>query len=213
MGVEGGDGAAGRGRLTADGSPCTIHSQIVRDPDRRFKPTPPESRARTAPTMAMHALPVLTFDDLAVGDEWESPSRTVTEADVVAFAGLSGDFNPIHVDHHAASLGAFGRPVAHGLLGLAISSGLTSQTPRVATLAFLAILEWNFVRPIAFGDTIHVLTRVEAIEPKSRGRRAEVTWRRTLVNQDGATVQEGRSRTLVRGKSASGDEAAADPRP
>ena len=152
--------------------------------------------------MVMHQLPALTFEDLSPGDEWESPARTVTEADVVAFAGLSGDYNPIHVDHESARAGAFGRPVAHGLLGLAILSGLASHAPRVATLAFLAIEEWSFLRPIAFGDTVRVLTRVEAVEPKARGRRAEVTWRRRLINQDGVTVQEGRTRTLVRGKLA-----------
>src|SRR5207249_9745743 len=80
-----------------------------------------------------HELHVLGFHDLAPGDAWESPGRTVTEADVVAFAGLSGDFNPIHVDHEAARRGPFGRPLAHGLLGLAMASGLASHAPAVAT--------------------------------------------------------------------------------
>ncbi len=155
--------------------------------------------------MAIHPLPTLTFEDLTPGDEWESPARTVTEADVVAFAGLSGDFNPIHVDHESARTGAFGRPVAHGLLGLAISSGLSSHAPRVATLAFLAIEGWSFLKPIAFGDTIRVLTRVEAVDVKARGRRAEVRWRKQLVNQAGVTVQEGITRTLVRGRVAPDD--------
>ena len=150
----------------------------------------------------MHAIEALNFDELTPGDEWESPARTVTESDVVAFAGLSGDFNPIHMDHESARRGAFGKPVAHGLLGLAIASGLASHAPRVATLAFLAIEDWQFLRPIAFGDTIRVLTRVESIVPKGRGRRAVVTWRRRLVNQEGVTVQEGLTRTLVRGKAA-----------
>lgn len=150
--------------------------------------------------MALHEIASLTFDELAPGDEWASPARTVTESDVVAFAGLSGDFNPIHVDHESARAGAFGRPVAHGLLGLAIAGGLASHAPRVATLAFLAIQEWHFLQPIAFGDTVRVLTRVESIAPRARGRRAVVTWRRRLVNQHGVTVQEGLTRTLVRGK-------------
>lgn len=152
----------------------------------------------------MHRDAPLCFDDLRVGDEWVSPARTVTEADVVAFAGLSGDFNPIHVDHESARAGAFGRPVAHGLLGLAMTSGLGSHSPRVATLAFLAIEQWNFVKPIAFGDTIHVQTRIESITPKARGRRAEVVWKRRLVNQQGEVVQEGLTRTLVRGHAADG---------
>ena len=154
--------------------------------------------------MAKNPLPYLTFDELAPGDEWESPARTVTESDVVAFAGLSGDFNPIHVDHESAKANAFGRPVAHGLLGLSIASGLASHSPRVDTLAFLEIVEWKFLQPIAFGDTIRVLTTVESVQPRARGRRAVVTWNRRLVNQEGVTVQEGRTRTLVRGQAGTG---------
>ena len=157
--------------------------------------------------MALHREQPLCFDDLEVGDEWVSPARTVTEADVVAFAGLSGDYNPIHVDHETARAGAFGQPVAHGLLGLALVSGLSSYAPRVATLAFLAIERWEFVKPIAFGDTVHVRTQVESITPRARGRRAEVAWSRRLVNQRGVTVQEGLTRTLVKGRAADASSA------
>lgn len=162
--------------------------------------------------MTRHLLSCLTFDQLSVGDEWESPRRTVTEADVVAFAGLSGDFNPIHMDHHAASSGPFGKPIAHGLLGLAIASGLTSNAPRVDTMAFLAILEWKFVRPIALGDTIHVVTRVVALESRSRGRRGVVTWSRQVIDQAGTVLQEGLTQTLVRGRpqDSAGQEEAQD---
>jgi acyl dehydratase len=142
---------------------------------------------------------ILGFDDLKVDDEWESPARTVTEADVVTFAGISGDFNPLHVDREAAGQGPFRQPVAHGLLGLAMASGLVSHSPRVDTLAFVAILEWSFRAPIAFGDTIRVLSRVAALEPQARRRRGVVTWHRRILNQHGAIVQEGRTQTLVRG--------------
>jgi 3-hydroxybutyryl-CoA dehydratase len=150
--------------------------------------------------VAHHSWSVWSFDDLAVGDEWESPRRTVTQADVVLFAGLSGDFNAIHVDHHAAERGPFGRPVAHGLLGLAIASGLISQSPRLDTIAFLAILEWRFHQPIFFGDTIHGVSRVEALEPSGGGRRGIVTWHRRIFNHDDRLVQEGRTQTLVRAR-------------
>jgi acyl dehydratase len=153
-----------------------------------------------------HSLPLVYFDELRVGDEWESAARTITESDVVSFAGLSGDFNPIHTDHEFARVSTFGKPVAHGILGLAVASGLGTQAPRVATLALLGILNWNFLHPIAFGDTIHVVTRVEAVEPRARGRRGVVTWHRRLVNQSGQTVQEGRTQTLVRSR-PEGDEA------
>lgn len=159
--------------------------------------------------LARRDVPTLELVDLAVGDEWESPRRTITEADVVAFAGLSGDFNPLHMDQEAARSGPFGRPVAHGLLGLAVVSGLASHAPRVATLAFLGILEWRFLEPIGFGDTVHVVTRIEALEPRARGRRGVVTWRRRLVNQHGVVVQEGLTQTLVRGR-AEGDTEGGD---
>ncbi len=144
----------------------------------------------------------LSFGELSLGDEWESPRRTITEADVVLFAGLSGDFNPLHVDHHAARSNPFGRPVAHGLLGMAIATGLASQAPRVDTLAFLGILEWTFHRPVMFGDTIFVRSAVLALEPRASGRRGVVTWRRRIFNQDEQLVQEGRTQTLVRSRTS-----------
>lgn len=150
--------------------------------------------------MPRHPMSALDFNDLSLDDEWESPRRTITEADVVNFAGLSGDYNPLHVDFAAAQAGPFGRPVAHGLLGLAVASGLASQAPRVDTLAFLGILEWKFLQPIAFGDTIRVYSRVLALEPRSGGRRGVVTWHKRLVNQNEETVQEGRTQTLVRAR-------------
>ncbi|WP_165248408.1 MaoC/PaaZ C-terminal domain-containing protein [Paludisphaera soli] len=150
--------------------------------------------------MTRHRNDPLGYNDLKLGDEWESPARTVTETDVVTFAGLSGDFNALHVDHDWASKGPFGKPVAHGLLGLALVSGLASHAPRVDTQAFLAILEWKFLLPIAFGDTVRVISRVESVEPQARGRRALVVWRRRLLNQDDQVVQEGLTRTLVRAR-------------
>jgi acyl dehydratase len=177
---------------------CTIHTQVA--DHLSF------SICGVA-NLARRHVSTLHFEDLAVGDEWESPRRTITEADVAAFAGLSGDFNPLHMDHESAAAGPFGRPVAHGLLGLSVVSGLGSQAPRVETLAFLEIAEWRFLEPIGFGDTVHVLTRVEGIEPKARGRRAIVTWHRQLINQHGKVVQEGRTRTLVRGRAGAGPEA------
>jgi 3-hydroxybutyryl-CoA dehydratase len=144
---------------------------------------------------------VLAFDDLVVGDEWESPRRTVTETDVVVFAGLSGDFNPLHVDHASSQAGPFGRPVAHGLLGMSIATGLISQAPRIDTIAFLAILEWRFHHPISFGDTIHAVSKVDSLVPHANGRRGVVTWHRRVFNQNGLLVQEGRTQTLVRARS------------
>jgi acyl dehydratase len=157
--------------------------------------------------VARHHVTPLGFTDLVVGDEWESTRRTVTESDVALFAGLSGDFNPLHVDHAwSSSSGPFGKPVAHGLLGLALAAGLASNAPRVDTMALLAVIEWKFYLPIAFGDTLRVLSTIESIQPQARGRRALVTWHRRLLNQDDQLVQEGRTQTLVRARPAPVDQ-------
>lgn len=144
----------------------------------------------------------LFFDDVAVGQEWRSPGRTVTESDVVAFAGLSGDFNPIHVDHAFARATPYGRPIAHGLLVLSVASGLSLASPPMRTLALLELREWHFREPVFFGDTVRVVTRVVEKVEKARGRRGEVLWKREVVNQDGKTVLEGTTRTLVEGRAA-----------
>ena len=150
--------------------------------------------------VALRSIEILSFNDFTIGDEWESPSRTITEADVSNFAALTGDFNALHVDHEAARRGPFRRPVAHGLLGLSFAAGLTSYAPRVDTLAFLGILSWTFHKPILFGDTIRVFSRIEMLEARAKGRRGIVTWHRRIFNQADDVVQEGRTQTLVRSR-------------
>ncbi|HYT94958.1 MAG TPA: MaoC/PaaZ C-terminal domain-containing protein [Gemmataceae bacterium] len=144
----------------------------------------------------------LFFDDVEVGQEWESPGRTLTETDIVNFAGLSGDFNPIHVDHEFARTTPFRRPVAHGLLVLSMSSGLGLHSPAMRTLAFLGIREWKFVGPVYIGDTMRVRSKILEKEVRARGRRAALTWQRQIVNQEGKIVQEGITMTLVEGRAA-----------
>src|SRR5438132_2382147 len=131
----------------------------------------------------------LYFDDLAPGQEWESQGRTVTEADVVNFAGLSGDFNAIHVDHEFAKSTPFRRPIAHGLLAWAISSGLGLYCPAMRTQAFLSIRDWQFKGPIFIGDTIRLRTTVLEQEGRSRGRAGIVTWRPQSINQADKVVE------------------------
>jgi acyl dehydratase len=138
----------------------------------------------------------LYFEDLNVGDCWASLARTVTQADVVNFAGMTGDYDPLHVDHEYASETPFGKPIAHGLLGLSWVAGLGSHSPSVRTLAFLRITKWEFVQPIYVGDTVHVKT--EIVDKHLKGRRSgHVTWRRRLVNQADQVLQEGTFETLV----------------
>jgi acyl dehydratase len=146
----------------------------------------------------------LFFDDVEIGQHWLSLGRTITEADIVNFAGLSGDFNPIHIDHEFAKSTPFRRPIAHGLLVFSIGSGLGVNVPMMRTLAVLLIREWHFRGPVFIGDTIRVRSEVLEKEPRSRGRRGVITWQRQLINQDQKVVQEGVTLTLVEGRAALG---------
>lgn len=140
---------------------------------------------------------LLLFDDLEIGQEWESPARVVTDEDIRIFADLTGDRAPIHLDDEFAKKTPFQRRIAHGLLGLALSSGLTVGAPPVQTQAFVGLKEWYFRAPIFIGDTIRVRTKVVEKELRGRGRRGLVIWSITVVNQAGRVVQEGTSSTLV----------------
>lgn len=142
----------------------------------------------------------LYMDDVKVGQNWVSPARTVTEADLVNFAGVSGDFNPIHMDHEFARSTAFGKPIAHGLLVVAIASGLSLNSPPMRTMAFVTIENWQFVEPVYIGDTIHIRTSLISKEPRSRGRRALMTWQREVINQQEKILQKGVTTTLVEGR-------------
>jgi acyl dehydratase len=148
----------------------------------------------------------LYFDDVAVGQHWESLGRTITETDIVNFAGLSGDFNPIHIDHEFARTTPFRRPIAHGLLVFSIASGLGMHCPPMRTLAVVKIQDWQFKGPIFAGDTIRVRGEVINKEVRSHGRRGVVTWHRQIFNQEGKVVQEGTTVTLVEGRAARADE-------
>ncbi len=138
----------------------------------------------------------LYFDELAVGDCWESRCRTITETDVVNFAGMTGDYDRLHVDHEYAKQTPYGRPIAHGLLGLSLLAGLSSTAPAMQTKAFLGIGEWKFLRPLFIGDTVRVKTEVTDLNSKNR-RQGRVTWHRQLLNQENEVIQQGQFETIV----------------
>jgi 3-hydroxybutyryl-CoA dehydratase len=153
----------------------------------------------------------LFFDDIEVGQQWESLGRTVTETDIVHFAGLSGDFNPIHIDHEFARTTPFRRPIAHGLLVLSLGSGLGLFSPPMRTLAVLTIREWQFKEPVFVGDTLRVVSKVLDKQVRGRGRRGVITWQRQILNQERKVVQEGITVTLVEGRGPHKDEPADTP--
>ena len=139
----------------------------------------------------------LYFDDLAVGQTWESYGRTVTEADIVNFAGFSGDFNPIHIDHEFAKSTPFRRVFCHGFAVFSMASGMSVQSPATRIVAMTRVKFWNFYLPVFAGDTIKMRSKVAEKTIKGRGRRGEVVWAREIINQDGKIVQGGELVTLI----------------
>ena len=144
---------------------------------------------------------VAYWEDLVVGEEFVSPARTITEADIVNFAGLSGDWNPIHTDEEHAKKTPFQRRIAHGLLGLSIASGLFTRTPLAVSLqstviAFLG-LTWNFTAPIFIGDTIRVKIVVKEKRETKKRERGIVIFERIVLNQRDEVVQRGETTLMI----------------
>jgi len=137
------------------------------------------------------------FDDIEVGEEYESPGRTVTETDIVIFAGLSGDYNVLHTDAEFMKESIFGERIAHGLLGLAMQAGLFSRaTTPYATVASTG-LRWKFKSPIKIGDTIRVQAKVVAKRETEKPDQGVITLERKILNQRDEVVQEGETDVLV----------------
>lgn len=135
----------------------------------------------------------LYFEEYQIGQRIISAGRTVTESDIVSFAGLSGDFTQIHTDTEYSKCTPFGQRVAHGLLGMAIGSGLAAQTGVMegTVLAFREIKNWKFMKPMFIGDTIHVELEVTSIKAISRIGGGSVEIILSIKNQDDETVMKG----------------------
>ena len=139
-----------------------------------------------------------TFDDLTPGDTFLSPSKTVDQCDVEAFAELSGDSNPVHLDAEFARGTLFRGRIAHGLLVQSIASGLAWQTGVFrGTIVALAEMTMRFEAPVRPGDTIRVELSVLSKEPDPGPRRGHVRWRTRVRNQNDETVIDGEWLTLL----------------
>ena len=145
------------------------------------------------------------FDDFEPGRAFDSRGRTLTEADVVLFAGLSGDHNPMHVDETAASRTAFRGRIAHGLLVESIASGLAMQTGIFhGTLAALLEMTIAYRLPVRAGDTIRIRLSVVDREPQAGPRRGWVAFRTEVHNQLDELVLDGTWRLLVQRRRQTG---------
>jgi len=145
------------------------------------------------------------FEEFEVGHEVVSVGRTITETDVVTFAGLSGDYTQLHTDEEYSKGTLFGKRVAHGVLVLSIATGLAVRLGFIegTALAFRE-LTCKFSQPVFFGDTIHVKARVKELKPMPRLGGGSVIFDVWVINQDGKTVQKGEWNMLIASKQNEG---------
>jgi acyl dehydratase len=149
----------------------------------------------------MAMLPGNFYDDIKVGDERLTPRVTVTEGHVLAYAGVAGDFSPVHMDEVYAQSTVFGSRIAHGLMGLSLTDGLKVQSAFFRDGIALG-WTWNFKGPIRIGDTLQVRFRISDMRiPKSRSDMGILFIAMQLINQRGEVVQEGEHRLMVPRKS------------
>jgi acyl dehydratase len=142
------------------------------------------------------------LEDLTAGDVFTSAARTITESDVVAFAGLSGDFNPIHTDVEFAKETPYGQRVVYGLLGLSMLTGLLDRTGLFSgsAIAMLGIRDWTFTAPLFIGDTIRFRLTIVDVRRARSGDRGVVQRYFELINQRDEVVQKGHIDILVRAR-------------
>ncbi|SDY37181.1 MaoC/PaaZ C-terminal domain-containing protein [Eubacterium barkeri] len=142
----------------------------------------------------------LYLSEFNVGDVFTTLSRTVTETDVVLFAGLTGDNNPIHTDASYAKDLPFGSRIAHGMLGASIAIGLWGRMGLVDGSAIAALsTQWKFVGAIPLGDTIHATVEVKEINrSKSKPDRGTLNIEYTILNQDEKVCQIGSMVTMLK---------------
>jgi acyl dehydratase len=136
--------------------------------------------------------------DLREGDRVTTPGRTIGEGDVALFAGLVGDFTPIHVDAQFAARSPFGTRIAHGPLAMATAIGMLTQTGILGERVIgLVNLNWDFSGPVKVGDTIRAHVQVKEIRPTSKPGRNLATFEFEVINQNDEAVQRGRMIVVV----------------
>lgn len=150
----------------------------------------------------------LYFEEFHPGDVATTQGRTITEADVVNFASLSGDWNTIHVDAEFARGTMFGERIAHGMLGLSIATGLAAQLGFIneTVIAFRGV-DWKFSAPVKIGDTIHVRAEVAETKPAARLGGGMVTFNVEVLNQAGQATQKGTWTMLIKSRPPQPDPA------
>lgn len=133
----------------------------------------------------------LYLEDFEIGKEYFSPARTITEADVANFAGLSGDFNPLHTDEEFAKQNLFGTRIAHGALGFIVSTGLSNQMGiyEGTTIAFMECTV-KYPAPLKIGDTVHCVIVPTEVRHSSKPGKGILKQNLKLINQNDVVVME-----------------------
>jgi acyl dehydratase len=144
----------------------------------------------------------IQYEDLEVDAEHKSSGRTVTEADVVNFAGLSADYNNMHIDEEFAKKTVFKTRVAHGMLVTSIATGLWFTMPRLATVAFMGLEDWRFSGAVFPGDTIHITRKLVEKREHKRPNMGFFIFEVNVHNQKDEVVQKGKWVILVTRKEA-----------
>jgi acyl dehydratase len=141
------------------------------------------------------------FEDFQIGDRFETATHTVTSEEIRAFAGLTKDNNPLHVDAEYAATMPYGQIIAHGIFGMSLAAGLIEQTGihSGTSIALLGIQNWAFRTAVVAGDTIRArMTITDKRLSRKDPSRGILVRQIEIVNQDGVTVQEGEMTLLVR---------------
>jgi acyl dehydratase len=138
------------------------------------------------------------FEEFTVGERFATRGRTITEADVVAFAALTGDYNPLHVDAEFGKTTQFGERIAHGMLGASYTVGLLAALGLTeGTVVAIVHMTLDFTAPIKIGDTIHVDQTVKSMRETKKTDRGIIIFEVKLINQRGEVVQKGERTLLV----------------
>ena len=140
-----------------------------------------------------------TIDEFTVGEISLSPSRTVTETDVVTYSWVSGDTNPMHTDAVHAAKSPLGQRIAHGTLVMSMATGLSARIGQLdgTAIAALGVDEWKFLKPVFINDTIYLKTTVIEARVSSKPDRGVLVRRMDVLNQHGEIVQTGLMTTMV----------------
>lgn len=142
------------------------------------------------------------FEDLEIGEKYTSSGRTITETDIVQFAGLSGDYNPLHTDKEYAGKSMFRQRIAHGALTFSVMTGLQYQLDilRETVIAFYGVDTLRFVTPVHIGDTLYL--EFEIAEKQDRGKDGLIVVLNTVYNQNHKKVMACYTTLLVKKKPA-----------